>query len=134
MEWLQIEYAVSYNFKLTNGIMSKLNSEVFIMKTTNKIFVIALLISLMFSISAVAAQEDVTFNQTNLCETPNVNFDADDDINPSSSSSLGAGLNEKDTTLSGNSKVSGDTFEDIQSVIDKANAGDTIYLEGKNYT
>ena len=51
------------------------------MKDINKIFLIALLLSLIFSVAAVSAQEDITFNQSNLGETSDINLDVDDDLN-----------------------------------------------------
>ena len=68
------------------------------MKAKSKILIIALFLSLMFSVGAVAASEDMTFEQSNIEDvslgTPDVNpedsQDMDYEVSPSASK-LGGG-------------------------------------------
>ena len=68
------------------------------LKDKSKILIIALLLSLIFSVGAVAAAEDMTFNQSNTgevplgasVETPDTGQDVDVDVRPSAST-LGGG-------------------------------------------
>ena len=69
------------------------------MKAKSKILIIALLLSLIFSVGAVAAAEDMTFDQSNTgevplgasVETPDTNQGIDVDVRPSTST-LGMSL------------------------------------------
>ena len=69
------------------------------LKDKSKILIIALLLSLIFSVGAVAAAEDMTFNQSNTgevplgasVETPDTGQDVDVDVSPVSSNEIGGG-------------------------------------------
>ena len=106
------------------------------MKVKGKILTIALLLSLIFSISAVAAQEDMTFDQS---EIQSVESETDLGISPEDTQTISGEIDE-DTTPIGeveNQKlgetVSGDNFTSIQDAINSASSGSTIFLDGKTY-
>jgi len=108
------------------------------------IFVIALILSLICSASAIAASEDITFDQSDIngvsIETnDNLAVSQEDDENLKSVDDSIDFEDEKlslndEEVLSENHTVEGDTFNDIQNKINSANEGDTIFLGGKNYT
>ena len=123
------------------------------MKVSNKIFIIALLLSLVFSIGAVAAADNITFEQSNMGEvssetnfvTPDYNQDLDSNAD-STLKLLGSSkvddvendlIDENDSKLlssSNNEKLGsyfyGSTFSELQQEIDNAYDGDIIYLTG----
>ena len=69
------------------------------LKEKSKILIIALLLSLIFSVGAVAAAEDMTFDQSNTSEvplgasveTPDTGQDVDVDVSPVSSNEIVGG-------------------------------------------
>ena len=115
------------------------------MKVSKKIFVIALILSLICSVSAIAAAEDITFDQS---DKTGVSIETDDNLGLSQGSDveeLESVSDEIDSqkdklssndenVLSANHTVEGNEFKDINDAIAAANAGDTIFLGGKNYT
>ena len=111
------------------------------MKDRAKFFVVALFLSLIFSVGAVCAQEDMSFEQSNV-EVPLGTVDMNPDEN-NENLNLNQDQNEDNDVLKANNEpavkqrnhtVDGNTFDDIQSVIRDAGDGDIIFLGGKNYT
>ena len=104
------------------------------MKVTKKLFLVALLLSLILSVGAVTAQDNMTFEKSNLqdisTETINqkeilsISNDVDQ-LADDETSSLGV--------INSHKNVEGSNFTSIQKSIDSANDGDTIYLGGKTY-
>ena len=126
------------------------------MKVISKIFLVALLLSLIFSCSAVFAEENMTFEQSSiqnvLIETDNQenNVIIGDEILKAedyadSSSAMGddnfqldddgaLGVDDDVALNAGSShNVQGNDFSSIQNAINSAGEGDTIYLNGKTY-
>ena len=102
------------------------------MKVFNKYFVIALLLSLIFSVSAVAAQENMTFEQSDIDETLTVSPYMGE-INAVEEESVNAN-NELLQVSEDNQLTAGEgSFSDVQSKIDQATNGSTVYLDGKTY-
>lgn len=113
------------------------------MKVIHKFFVIALLLSIIFSLSAVAAvQEDITFEQSDTGEVSTETISASPDDNQEinsvedESSVNAAGDQNEKLKASEDEKLadtSFGTFSEIQTKINNAKNGDTIYLDGKTY-
>ena len=94
------------------------------MKVKSKIFIFALILSLIFSVTAVAAQENISFDQSELNAISN---DLDIENSQEGSNTLCEVENQQ-------LKNSNDgTFSDIQNMIDNADEGSTIFLNGKTY-
>ncbi len=112
------------------------------MKVTSKLLIIALLLSIVFTISAVAAAENDTFEQSDMGEVSTETLSAPSgevqEIEAVEDQSLVSSAEDKkeflqfnnDTIL--NSGTYG-TFEEVQSQIDGATEGSTIYLDGGVY-
>ncbi|WP_458453251.1 hypothetical protein [Methanobrevibacter sp.] len=105
------------------------------MKVTRKLFVIALLLSIVFAMSAVAAAENATFEQSNIMEevsteTLSVSPDEIQELNTVEDESLVNNAEDNEILTDGETG----TFSDIQSMINNAVDGETIYLDGKTYT
>ncbi len=119
------------------------------LKEKSKILIIALLLSLIFSVGAVAAAEDMTFDQSNMGEvplgasdvTPEVTQEIDDDVDLSSKSGpseleVNKGSGNETGSLKANNDapvgistvVSGTTFSSLQTAINNANDGDVLIL------
>ena len=121
------------------------------MKVIHKYFVIALLLSLIFSVSAVAAQdnlENMTFEQSSIAdvshETISASLEDTQEIKEvEDDSSLDQGEDNKETLLSQNEEdenndnlgagVTG-TFTDVQNKINSAPSGGAIFLNNGTYT
>ena len=111
------------------------------MKDRAKFFVVALFLSLIFSVGAVCAQEDMSFEQSNV-EVPVGTVDVDPDINqennndndigPDSSNNV-VGAGNDNFIVKTNHTVSGNSFKNIQDAIDNANSGDVIFLQGGSF-
>lgn len=115
------------------------------MKVINKFFVIALLLSLILTMGAVAAKDNMTFEQSN---TNMVSIETNNEpetksySNEEKLSDMKSG-NDKGDKLSQNSNrgrggvvnsvfdLNNGKFSDIQDLVDKAENGDTIRLSGK---
>jgi len=102
------------------------------MKVTKKLFLVALLLSLILSVGAVTAQDNMTFEKSNLqevsTETVNQNDEqsvVDDAVEEQDDSKLKDGEPDIASIYS---------FSDIQDSINSAKAGDTIYLDGNEYS
>ena len=109
------------------------------MKVIHKFFVIALLLSLIFSISAVAAQENMTFEQSNTGEvseeTLSVPSEETQEVSAVEDDSSVNDAEDKLQTVDENQLSAGErTFEDLKAIIDNAKSGDTIYLNGSTFT
>lgn len=114
------------------------------MKVTKKIFIIALILSLILSVSAIAAAENITFDQSDISKdsiesTDNLGASQDNFEDTQSVSQEIDGQNDKLTAgsqevLCENHTVEGNTFQNITDKINSAKEGDTIFLGGKNYT
>ena len=112
------------------------------MKVKNKIFVFALILSLILTAGCVAAAENMTFDQSDL-ELVSSQIDIEMDQNEDDSDILQAENQENENSpirgesetrlLSSNHTVDGDDFSSIQTVIDDASEGDTIFLNAKTY-
>ena len=112
------------------------------MKVKNKIFVFALILSLILTVSCVAAAENMTFDQGDL-ELVSSQIDIEMDQNEDDSDILQAENQENENSpisgesetqlLSSNHTVDGDDFSSIQTVINDASEGDTIFLNAKTY-
>ena len=96
------------------------------MKVTGKLFVFALILSLLFSAGAVAAEENITFDQSELQTVSSETYE-ENDITVSSNF-------KDDEALGATHVVVGTYFTNIQDKIDSADDGDTIFLNGKTYT
>ena len=113
------------------------------MKVTSKLFVFALILSLILTVGAVAAAEDMSFDQSDeeavLQETDmELDTSQDNDDEKLSASEADDDLNSpiggENSVLSDiHTVTSGENFTDIQNVINSANDGDTIFLNGKTY-
>lgn len=115
------------------------------MKVIHKYFVIALLLSLIFSVSAVAAQdieENMTFEQGNMGEVSDetLNAPAEETLEVNSveeESSVNAAEDQSEKLQASNDETLADdetkTFDDVQKKIDNATSGETIYLDGQTY-
>ena len=109
------------------------------MKVIHKYLVIALLLSLIFSVSAVAAQKDMTFEQSDIndVDTEILTVSSEDpEINAVEveSSVISAEDNEILQSSGEDQLAAGEgSFSDVQSKIDGAINGSTIYLDGKTY-
>ena len=100
------------------------------MKVINKYLVIALLLSLIFSVSAVAAQENMTFEQSD-SDTETLTVSSEDaqeieSVEDENEELLKA--SEDDQLNEGEG-----TFNDVKTKINAASNGGTIYLDGKTY-
>ncbi|WP_458405127.1 hypothetical protein [Methanobrevibacter sp.] len=102
------------------------------MKVTKKLFFVALLLSLILSVGAVTAQDNITFEQSNLqndSDNPNIQDDAIYDISTV--------CEDSDDDIQSSEAVpqdfGGRNFSSIQNAIDSANEGDTVFLDGKTY-
>ena len=112
------------------------------MKVIHKFFVIALLLSLIFSISAVAAQENMTFEQSNTGEvseeTLSVPSEENQEVSAVEDDSSVNDAEDQNENLQVSfedqlTESSFGTFSEIQTQINNAKSGDTIYLDGKTY-
>ena len=97
------------------------------MKDKHKIFIIALLLSLICSLGAVAASEDIAFEQSMNEEDVEASNQNIKEINMKISSKENEALNSP-------LNVNGTTFDNISKTISDAHEGDTIFLDGKTYT
>lgn len=101
------------------------------MKVKTKLFVFALILSLIFSIATVTAQENITFDQS---ESQTVSIQSDNVLNSKSVTEDETLSSQTDKlTLNQNRTVTGTDFSSIQNTIDEASDGDTIFLNAKNY-
>ena len=91
------------------------------MKVKTKIFIFALILSLMFCVTAVAADENISFDQS---ESEAIYDNTDVEIHPNAENILGDG-EAHDTDLN--------TFDDVQKMIDDAEEGSTVFLGAKSY-
>ncbi|MDO5810686.1 MAG: hypothetical protein Q4Q37_06285 [Methanobrevibacter sp.] len=102
------------------------------MKVTKKLFLVALLLSLILSIGAVTAQDNMTFEKSNLQDisTETINQDGEQSIPD------GVVEEQEDFELKDGEPdiASIYSFSDIQDSINSAKEGDTIYLDGKEYS
>ena len=113
------------------------------MKVIHKFFVIALLLSLIFSVSAVVAAENMTFEQGNMedvsRETLSVSSDDIQKIGAvEDESSVNAAEDGKEPMQirDDNNQLTADepkNFTVINRAIENASNGDTIYLNGSTY-
>ncbi len=99
------------------------------MKNKNKIFVISLLLLLICSLSAVAASENIAFDNSMNEKYGDETLNMDSEVGGNDVSFKNDNF-KLDSTLN----VNGTTFDDISQTIENASEGDTIFLEGKNYT
>ena len=110
------------------------------MKVKNKIFIIALILSLMLSVTAVAASDDITFDQSDIQA---VSDETDMELSREETT-LAANTDEDDSSSQGegenqilsenkNHTVEGSDFTNIQQAITSSSEGDTIFLDGKTY-
>ena len=108
------------------------------MKVMHKLFVVALLLSLTLSVGAVMAQDDVTFEQS---DVQTVSIETGNEDLKSISTEIDTQENEKLSSEGGGGESTdligvfptGTNFTDIQDTIDSAKAGDTIFLNGETY-
>ena len=93
------------------------------MKVKNKLFVFALILSLILSASAVVAQDNISFDQSELktvsIETDDDNIELEDDDN--------------DDAVSNDFAEADYAFKDIQDKIDVSSSTEVIFLNGKTY-
>ena len=111
------------------------------MKVKQKFFIFALILSLILSVGAVMAADDMTFDQS---ELKAVSTETDIELSENSiSTEIGESeeetsqLGEGETQLLGEGTsrtVDGTDFKNITKTITDSKAGDTIYLGGKTYT
>ena len=85
------------------------------MKVKNKLFVFALILSLILSASAVVAQDNISFDQS---ELKTVSIETDDD---------------NDDAVSNDFAEADYAFKDIQDKIDVSSSTEVIFLNGKTY-
>ena len=100
------------------------------MKVTKKLLLVALILSLILSVGAVTAQDNMTFEKSNLQDI------STETNNNEGTLSISNQLAEDETFSLGESSshnVDGNNFTSIQKSIDSANDGDTVFLDGKNY-
>ena len=112
------------------------------MKVIHKIFVIALLLSLIFSVSAVAAQdihENMTFKQGNMEDVSDetLNAPVEETLEVNSVEEESSVSIAEDEILKASEKdqlaVGERTFEDFKTIINNAKNGDIIYLNGTTF-
>ena len=108
------------------------------MKVKNKIFIFALILSLILSVGAVVAADNMTFDQSEISAVSH-----ETEVKISQEETLAENDDDSDSKLAdggnqllgaGERHVSGNAFSDITSAINAAGEGDTIFLDGKNYT
>ena len=102
-----------------------------------KIFIIALILSLILSVSAIAAAENITFDQSDISKysiesTDNLGASQDNFENTQSVSQEIDGQNDKLTAesqevLCENHTVEGNTFQDITDKINSAEEGTLFF-------
>ena len=122
-------------------MINRFNKGEFKMKVFNKYLVIALLLSLIFSVSAVAAQEDMTFEQSDIDnvydETLTVSSDDTQEIKAVEDDNSADNAEDNDELLGSsddNQLAAGEgTFSEVRNKIEQAGNGSTIYLDGKTY-
>ena len=99
------------------------------MKVITKFFTFVLLLSLMLSVSAVVAEENITFEQNDILKET-VTPDNIQELENQNSQSMADNAVDDNTVLSEDSPSN---FSQIQDKIDNASDGDTIFLDGKTY-
>ena len=113
------------------------------MKVKHKLLVIALLLSIVFTMSAVAAAENATFEQSDIIEEVSdetlsapsdevqemKSVEEESSVNVAEDDKEILQASEKDQLTESNFG----TFSEIQTKINNAKSGDTIYLNGKTY-
>ena len=102
------------------------------MKVTKKLFLVALLLSLILSVGAVTAQDNMTFEKSNLQEVSTETVDQNDE-----QSVLDDAVEEQDDSKLKDGEpdiATSYSFSDIQDSINSAKEGDTIYLDGNEYS
>ena len=100
------------------------------MKVTKKLLLVALLLSLILSIGAVTAQDNITFEKSNLQD---ISTETINQIDEQTSSDDVLNENNEDNRLK-EDVVRAYEFSDIQSWINSASEGETIYLNGEYYS
>ena len=100
------------------------------MKVTKKLLLVALLLSLILSIGAVTAQDNITFEKSNLQD---ISTETINQIDEQTSSDDVLNENNEDNKLKVD-VVRAYEFSDIQSWINSASEGETIYLNGEYYS
>ena len=100
------------------------------MKVTTKLFLVALLLSLILSVGAVTAQDNITFEKSDMQDISTEIISQD---NEQSTHDEILKENNEDSKLKEDIAVSYQ-FSDIQSWINSASEGETIYLNGEFYS
>ena len=100
------------------------------MKVTKRLLLVALLLSLILSIGAVTAQDNMTFEKSNLQDISRETIHQNDE---QSTHDEVINENNEDYKLKDDIAISYD-FSYIQNWINSANEGDTIYLNGGQYS
>lgn len=90
-----------------------------------KIFIITLFLALIFSMGVVAANENITIEQV---QDSSNSFNLDKEV-PTDI----LGINSEEESLC-DVHVSGQDLNDIDSMVDSVENGETVYLDGKIYT
>ena len=109
------------------------------MKVIHKYLVIALLLSLIFSVATVTAADDMTFEQSNIedvsLETLSVSLDDNQGTESVEEKSLDKNENQDVLQADDNDQLTAGegTFSEIRTKIDNATNGSTIYLDAKTY-
>ena len=88
-----------------------------------KIFIITLFLALIFSMGVVAANENITIEQV---QDSSNSFNLDKEV-PTDI----LGINSEEEFLC-DVHVSGQDLNDIDSMVDSVENGETVYLDGKN--
>lgn len=102
------------------------------MKVTKKLFFVALLLSLILSVGAVTAQDNITFEQSNL-QNDSGNSNIQDDTIYDISTVCEDSNEDIQSSEAVLQDFGGRNFSSIQNAIDSANEGDTVFLDGKTY-
>lgn len=102
------------------------------MKVTKRLLLVALLLSLILSIGAVTAQDNMAFEKSNLQDISTEKINQNEEQSP-----LDEVVEEHDDSKLKDSEpdvASSYSFSDIQDIINSAKEGDTIYLDGNEYS
>lgn len=108
------------------------------MNVKNKILLIALLLSLILSVGTAFATENITFDKSNLKTVSDENIEiTQENLQSTIENPKDEKLDQQDiqNELSGSEyHVTGSDFNSIRLEMNKTQDGDTIFLDGKNYT
>ena len=96
----------------------------------NKLLYFTLIFALILSIGTVTAEDNITFEKSNISEYSIEKDNQNDKLSVGRDNEISTDSNDESVAH----RVSGNNFTDIQNAIDAASDGDTIFLDGKTYS